>query len=240
MNKNALIYNGKAKQIFATESPKFVIMSYKDDETAYYGVKKSVIPNKGMLNNKISSLIFKYLENNGIYTHFVEQLNDSEQLCRRAKALPLEFIVRNVIAGSLSRRLDIEEGTIPDCTIYEICLKSDELRDPMINRYHVEALGIAKEETLAQIQEIMQKANTLLKDLMKKSHIDLIDLKMEFGFDSEGKLMIIDEISPDTARFWDSESHEHLDRDLFRRDLGDIEVAYKEVLARLENSLQNG
>ena len=240
MKKQTLIYNGKSKQIFATESQNFIIVTYKDDETAYFGVKKSVIPNKGNLNNKISALIFKYLENNGIHTHFVEQLDESEQLCRRATTLPLEFIVRNVIAGSLSRRLDIEEGTVPEQPIYEICLKSDVLRDPMINRYHVEGLGIANEDTLNQIRNILQKINELLTNLLKKSHIDLIDLKVEFGFDTEGNLMLIDEISPDTARFWDSESHEHLDRDLFRRDLGDVETAYKEVLARLENVLQNG
>ena len=240
MKKQTLIYNGKSKQIFATESQNFVIMTYKDDETAYFGVKKSVIPNKGMLNSKISSLIFQYLERNGIHTHYVEQLDDNEQLCRRATTLPLEFIARNVIAGSLSRRLDIEEGTVPERPIYEICLKSDALRDPMINGYHVVALGLAKEETLTQILKIMQQINSLLTELLKKSHIDLIDFKVEFGFDSEGNLMLIDEISPDTARFWDSESHEHLDRDLFNRDLGDVEIAYKEVLSRLENVLQNG
>lgn len=240
MKKQTLIYNGKSKQIFATESQNFVIMTYKDDETAYFGVKKSMIPNKGMLNSKISSLIFQYLERNGIHTHYVEQLDDNEQLCRRATTLPLEFIARNVIAGSLSRRLDIEEGTVPEQPIYEICLKSDALRDPMINGYHVVALGLAKEETLTQILKIMQQINSLLTELLKKSHIDLIDFKVEFGFDSEGNLMLIDEISPDTARFWDSESHEHLDRDLFSRDLGDVEIAYKEVLSRLENVLQNG
>ncbi|MBO6079978.1 MAG: phosphoribosylaminoimidazolesuccinocarboxamide synthase [Bacteroidales bacterium] len=240
MNQKALLYNGKSKQIFATEGQNFVIMSYKDDETAYYGVKKSTIPNKGALNNKISSLIFEYLEKNGIYTHFVEQLDENKQLCRRATSLPLEFIVRNVIAGTLSRRLDIEEGTVPESTIYEICLKSDILRDPLINHYHVVALGYAKEETLVEIRDTMQKINELLSKLLKSINIDLIDFKVEFGYDTEGKLMLIDEISPDTARFWDSESHEHLDRDLFRRDLGDIESAYKEVLTRLESALKNG
>ena len=170
MKKQTLIYNGKSKQIFATESQNFIIMTYKDDETAYFGVKKSVIPNKGMLNNKISALIFEYLGKNGIYTHFVERLDESEQLCRRATTLPLEFIVRNVIAGSLSRRLDIEEGTVPEQPIYEICLKSDVLRDPMINRYHVEGLGIANEDTLNQIRNILQKINELLTNLLKKSH----------------------------------------------------------------------
>ena len=188
MNRKTLLYNGKSKQIFTTDSPNFVLMAYKDDETAYYGVKKSTIPNKGALNNSISSLIFNYLEQNGIYTHFVEQTGEREQLCRRAKALPLEFIVRNVIAGTLSRRLDIEEGTVPECTIFEICLKSDILRDPLINPYHVKALGICNEETLSQIQNILQKINELLSNLLKSVHIDLIDFKVEFGFDTEGKL----------------------------------------------------
>ena len=238
MNKTSLLYNGKSKQIFSTESQNFVIMSYKDDETAYYGVKKSTIPNKGALNNKISSMIFRFLQENGIHTHFVEWLNDSEQLCRRATVLPLEFIVRNVIAGTLSRRLDIEEGTVPEQTIYEICLKSDVLRDPLINHYHVEALGFTNEATLKKIRENMQKINELLTELLRKVHIDLIDCKMEFGFDSNVELILIDEISPDTARFWDSDTHEKLDSDLFSRDLGDIEVAYKEVLARLQTVLQ--
>jgi len=240
MNKKSLLYNGKSKQIFSTESQNFIIMAYKDDETAYYGVKKSTIPDKGSLNNKISALILQYLNQNGIYTHFVEQLNDSEQLCRRASSLPLEFIVRNVIAGTLARRLDIEEGTVPERTIYEICLKSDILRDPLINHYHVEALGYAKEETLISIRTVMQQVNELLTDLFKKIHIDLIDFKLEFGFDNDGNLMLIDEISPDTARFWDTYSHEKLDKDLFSRDLGDIRVAYSEVLARLETLLQHG
>lgn len=239
MNKASLLYNGKSKQIFATESQNFIIMAYKDDETAYYGVKKSTIPNKGSLNNKISSMIFRFLEENSIHTHFVERLNDNEQLCRRATTLPLEFIVRNVIAGTLSRRLDIEEGTVPEQTIYEICLKSDVLRDPLINHYHVEALGITNEATLQKIRSTMQKINELLTDLFQKIHINLIDFKMEFGFDNEGEVMLIDEISPDTARFWDSDTHEKLDKDLFRRDLGDIEVAYKEVLARLETVLKH-
>lgn len=240
MNKKSLLYNGKSKQIYATESENFVIMSYKDDETAYYGVKKSTIPNKGALNSRISALLFQHLEKNGIRTHFVESLDDNEQLCRRATTLPLEFIVRNVIAGTLSRRLDIEEGTVPQHTIYEICLKSDVLRDPLINHYHVEALGFANEETLLKIRSLMQQINELLTGLLHKIHIDLIDFKVEFGFDTDGNLMLIDEISPDTARFWDSESHERLDKDLFRRDLGDVKAAYAEVLARLETVLQNG
>ena len=167
MNKKSLLYNGKSKQIFATESSEYIIMSFKDDETAYYGVKKATIPNKGILNNKISSLIYQYLKDNGIHTHYVEQLNDSEQLCRRATALPLEFIVRNVIAGTLARRLDIEEGTIPKKTIYEICLKNDALRDPLINHFHVEALGYTDRKTLTEIYEILCKINDLLLNLFK-------------------------------------------------------------------------
>ena len=240
MNKKSLLYNGKSKQIFATESSEYIIMSFKDDETAYYGVKKATIPNKGILNNNISSLIYQYLKDNGIHTHFVEQLNDAEQLCRRATALPLEFIVRNVIAGTLARRLDIEEGTVPKKTIYEICLKNDTLRDPLINHFHAEALGYADKKTLTEIYDILHKINELLLDLFKKIRIDLVDFKVEFGIDTIGRVILIDEISPDTARFWDSESHEKLDCDLFRRDLGNVEVAYKEVLTRLENILCHG
>lgn len=240
MNKKSLIHNGKSKQIFSTESENFVIMSYKDDETAYYGVKKGVIPNKGILNNKISSLLFKYLNDNGIYTHFIDRVSDNEQLCRRAKTIPLEFIVRNVIAGTLSRRLDIEEGFVPKETIYEICLKNDILRDPLINHYHAVAIGYADNQTLIQAKEAATKINSLLSDLFGRVNIKLIDFKLEFGFDNDGKLMLIDEISPDTARFWDSDSFEKLDKDVFRRDLGDVESAYREVLTRLETILNDG
>lgn len=233
MEKRELLYEGKAKQIFATDDPDLVIVSYKDDATAYYGVKKTSIKDKGMLNSQISEIIFTHLAKAGIRTHLVERLDESSLLCRKAKTLPLEFIVRNVIAGSLSRRLDIQEGTVPQSTIYEICLKSDLLRDPMINRFHVMALGYASAEILDEIQIQLQKINTKLISLFKILDIDVIDFKAEFGFDKDGQLMLIDEISPDTARLWDCNTKDCLDSDRFRRDLGEASEAYREVLDRL-------
>lgn len=234
MEKRELLYDGKAKQIFATDDPQYVIMTYKDDTTAYYGVKKSSIKDKGMMNCHISEIIFLYLRKLGIKTHLVKRLDDSSMLCRRVKAIPLEFIVRNVIAGSLSRRLDIQEGTLPQSPIYEICLKSDLLRDPMINRFHVKALGYATDEDLDVILKMMQQVNEALQKLFRLVNIDVVDFKLEFGYDVEGDLILIDEISPDTARFWDSSSKESLDCDRFRRDLGQVEEAYHEVLERLQ------
>lgn len=234
MEKRELLYDGKAKQIFATDDSKYVIMNYKDDASAYYGVKKSSIKDKGMMNCHISEIIFNYLQKCGIKTHLVKRLDDSSMLCRRVKAIPLEFIVRNVIAGSLSRRLDIQEGTLPQSPIYEICLKSDLLRDPMINRFHVKAFGYATDEDLDVILKMMQQVNEALQKLFRLVNIDVVDFKLEFGYDVEGDLILIDEISPDTARFWDSSSKESLDCDRFRRDLGQVEEAYHEVLERLQ------
>lgn len=235
MEKRELLYEGKAKQIFATDDPDLVIVSHKDDATAYYGVKKTSIKDKGMLNSQISEIIFTHLAKAGIRTHLVKRLDESSLLCRKAKALPLEFIVRNVIAGSLSRRLDIQEGTVPQSTIYEICLKSDLLRDPMINRFHVMALGYASAEILDEIQIQLQKINKKLISLFKILDIDVIDFKAEFGFDKDGQLMLIDEISPDTARLWDCNTKNCLDSDRFRRDLGEVTEAYREVLDRLSS-----
>lgn len=233
MDKKELLYDGKAKQIYATDDPNLIIIMFKDDATAYYGVKKSSIHNKGVLNNRISEIIFQRLEEKGIKTHFVKRLDDRNQLCVKAKVIPLEFVVRNVIAGSLARRLDIAEGKIPANAIYEICLKSDYLRDPMINEYHAMALGYATADELKQIHQLTVKINKELKTMFKQVDIDVIDFKVEFGYNKEGELMLIDEISPDTARFWDSISKQKLDKDRFRRDLGKVEEAYKEVLDRL-------
>ncbi len=235
MEKKELLYDGKAKTIFATEDSDYVMMCYKDDAVAYFGVKKSSIKNKGKLNSQISEILFRHLEKAGIPTHFVRRADDSCLLCRRAKPIPLEFIVRNVIAGSLSRRLDIQEGTLPLNTIYEICLKNDALRDPMINRYHVMALGYATAETLDEIQVLLEKVNKKLTSLFKILDVDVIDFKLEFGFDKNGQIMLIDEISPDTARLWDSNTKECLDSDCFRRNLGEVESAYQKVLERLSS-----
>lgn len=239
MEKRELLYDGKAKQIFATDDPKYVIMNYKDDASAYYGVKKSSIKDKGMMNCHISEIIFNYLQKCGIKTHLVKCIDDNNMLCRRVKAIPLEFIVRNLIAGSLARRLDIQEGTMPQSPIYEICLKSDLLRDPMINRFHVKALGYATDETLDAILKMLKQVNEALQKLFRQVDIDVVDFKLEFGFDNDGELILIDEISPDTARFWDSNSKEILDSDRFRRDLGQVEEAYHEVLDRLQKLTSN-
>jgi len=234
MEKKELLYDGKAKQIYATEDPNLVIIMYKDDATAYYGVKKSSIKNKGILNNRISEIIYTNLGKRGIKTHFVERLDDRNQLCVKVKVMPLEFVVRNVIAGSLARRLDVEEGTMPANPIYEICLKSDYLRDPLINEYHAMALGYATQEELDTIHQLSVQINQALIKMFKKVDIDVIDFKLEFGYDVNGNLLLVDEISPDTARFWDTNSKQKLDKDRFRRDLGKVEEAYQEVLDRLE------
>lgn len=234
MEKKELLYDGKAKQIYATEDPNLVIIMYKDDATAYYGVKKSSIKNKGILNNRISEIIYTNLGGKGIKTHFVKRLDDRNQLCIKAKVLPLEFVVRNVIAGFLARRLDVEEGTIPANPIYEICLKSDYLRDPLINEYHAMALGYATQAELDTIHTLEVRINQELVAMFKKVDIDVIDFKLEFGYDDVGNLLLVDEISPDTARFWDTNSKQKLDKDRFRRDLGKVEEAYQEVLDRLE------
>lgn len=233
MDKRDLLYDGKAKQVYATDDPNLIVIMFKDDATAYFGVKKSSIHNKGVLNNRISEIIFRKLAENGIPTHFVKRLDDRNQLCVKTDVIPLEFVVRNVIAGSLARRLDLEEGILPSQPIYEICLKNDLLRDPLINQYHAVGLGYAKKEDLDQIRVLMEKINHVLIDMFKKVDIDVVDFKCEFGHDAGGNLILVDEISPDSARFWDSESKQRLDKDRFRRDMGKVEEAYKEVLKRL-------
>ena len=233
MEKQDFFYEGKAKQLYTTDDPNLIIIFYKDDATAYNGVKRSSIRNKGILNNKITELIYIYLERKGIKTHFVKRLNDHTQLCKKLDTIPLEFITRNVIAGSLSRRLDIEEGTIPPVTIYELCYKNDQLRDPFINETHALALGIITEEELKKAMTLCKEINKLLIDLFDKIGIIVVDFKIEFGRDQEGNIVLADEISPDTARFWDKETKKKLDKDRFRKNLGQIEEAYQEVLDRL-------
>ncbi|MDL2308855.1 phosphoribosylaminoimidazolesuccinocarboxamide synthase [Bacteroidales bacterium OttesenSCG-928-B11] len=236
MEKREFLYDGKAKQLYATDDPNLVIMLYKDDASAYNGVKKSSIKNKGVLNNRISELIFMQLEKNGVRTHFVKRLDDSNQLCKKLDIIPLEFIVRNVVAGSLARRLDIEEGFVPANTIYEICYKNDELRDPFINETHAMAMNLVTREELDHITDLAKKINKLMIDMFDKVGITVVDFKMEFGRDSEGNILLADEISPDSARFWDSKTKNKLDKDRFRRDMGKVEEAYREVLERLSNN----
>ena len=233
MEKRTFLFDGKAKQLYATDDPSLVVILYKDDVSAYNGVKKSLIQNKGVLNNKISEIIYKTLEKNGLKTHFVQRLDDRSQLCKKITVFPLEFIVRNVIAGSLARRLDLEEGIRPKNTIFEICLKSDFLNDPLINEHHAVALNIISYEELQQIFQLSLKINEVVSQLFDNAGIDVIDMKLEFGYDEHHNLLLADEISPDTARFWDKETKNKLDRDRFKRDMGKIEESYNEILKRL-------
>ena len=233
--KKEMIYEGKAKKVYATDDPEQIIVYYKDDATAFNGEKKGSIKDKGVMNNEITSLLFKMLEKQGVKTHFIEKLNDREQLCQKVKIFPLEVIVRNLIAGSMAKRLGIEEGTVPPNTIFEICYKNDEYGDPLINDHHAVALKLATYDELKYIYEVTSKVNNLLKEALDKIGITLVDFKVEFGKNSKGEILLADEITPDTCRFWDKETGKKLDKDRFRRDLGSIEEAYIEVLNRLNN-----
>jgi phosphoribosylaminoimidazole-succinocarboxamide synthase len=230
--KREFIYEGKAKQIFSTDDENMVIIHYKDDATAGNGAKKGTIVNKGVINNKITGKIFKVLEENGIKTHLVEILNDRDQLCQKVTIFPLEVTVRNIIAGSMSKRLGIAEGTIPPETIYEIGYKNDDLGDPLINDYHAYVLGVKKEE-LKTIYTMTEKINQILIKIFDEIGIKLVDFKIEFGKNSVGEIILADEITPDTCRLWDKETGAKLDKDRFRRDMGNIEEAYIEVAKRL-------
>ena len=232
-----MLYEGKAKQVFATDEPDKVIIHYKDAATAGNGAKKADIDNKGVLNNHITTMIFKKLKEAGIPTHYIETLNERDQLCKRVDIVPLEVIVRNVIAGSMAKRLGIEEGTVPPNTIFEICYKEDALGDPLINDHHAVAIGAASYEDLEKIYKIAADVNDTLKKLFAEVGIRLIDFKIEIGRDSEGNLILADEISPDTCRFWDAKTNEKLDKDRFRRDMGKVIEAYEEINKRLGESL---
>lgn len=228
-----MLYEGKAKQIFETDNPEQIIMHYKDDATAGNGAKKGTIENKGVLNNKISNMIYRHLEKNGVKTHLIKVLNERDQLCRKVTILPLEVIVRNVIAGSAAARYKIEEGTEIKAPIFEICWKDDDLGDPLINDYHAIAFGLATREELDVIYAQTALINEIMIAMWKEMGIRLIDFKIEFGRTSDGEILLADEISPDTCRLWDSETNEKLDKDRFRRDMGNIEEAYEEIFARL-------
>ena len=236
MEKLEMMYEGKAKKIYATENAEEVIVYYKDDATAFNGEKKDQINNKGILNNAITSMIFEMLNENGIKTHFVKKLNDREQLCKKVEIVPLEVIVRNVAAGSMAKRLGLEEGYKLKTTVFEFSYKDDELGDPLINSYHAVAIGAATFEEIKTILDMTAKINDLLKEFFSKLNINLIDFKIEFGKLPNGEIVLADEISPDTCRFWDATTGEKLDKDRFRRDLGSVMEAYEEVLRRLEDA----
>lgn len=233
LEKTVQLYEGKAKKVFATADPDYCIVSYKDDATAFNGLKKGTIVGKGVINNRVTNFLMGLLEKNGIPTHFVKELNDRETLVKHVKIVPLEVIVRNIAAGSLAKRLGLPEGTKMSRTVLEFCYKCDELGDPMVNNYHILAMNYATEDELKLIEKYSMKINEVLSEYLKKSNIELIDFKLEFGKTSDGTIVLADEISPDTCRFWDSVSGEKLDKDRFRRDLGGVEDAYKEILKRL-------
>lgn len=235
MEQKEMLYEGKAKQVFATDEADKVIIHYKDDATAFNNLKHATIEKKGHLNNEITTMIFNELKKAGIPTHHIETLNDRDQLCLKVKIFPLEVIVRNVIAGSMAKRLGIEEGTEAPNTIFEICYKDDALGDPLINDHHAVALGAATYDELAEIYSLTGRINEELKKMFSKIGIRLIDFKIEFGKTADGRIVLADEISPDTCRLWDAETNKKLDKDRFRRDLGDVIEAYEEIDARLNN-----
>ena len=234
MEKLELLHEGKSKQLYSSNDENKIIIHYKDDTTAFNGIKKAKIASKGILNNEISSIIFTKLNELGIPTHFLKKLNDRDCLCKKATIIPLEVVVRNVVAGSMSKRLNIEEGTIPPNTIKEIDYKSDTLGNPLINDDHAVALGICSYDDLKEIYSITDKVNSKLKKMFDSVGIILVDFKLEFGRDEEGHIILTDEISPDTCRLWDKESLKKLDKDRFRRDLGKVLEAYEEILKRLK------
>jgi len=233
MEKRELVYEGKAKQVYLTDDPTKVIIHHKDDASAFNGVKRSSIANKGVLNNSISTKLMTMLGAEGIPTHLIEKLNDRDQLCERVDIYPLEVIVRNTIAGSMAARLGIEEGTIPPNTIYELCYKNDAYGDPLINEDHAVALGLSSYEELARIKELTLAIDQMLIKYFASQGINLVDFKLEFGRTQDGRIVLADEISPDSCRLWDMETGEKLDKDRFRRDLGGIEEAYVEILNRV-------
>ncbi|WP_411168491.1 phosphoribosylaminoimidazolesuccinocarboxamide synthase [Clostridium sp. MB05] len=233
MEKLEMMYEGKAKKIYATDKADEVIVYYKDDATAFNGEKKGQIEDKGALNNAITSMIFEMLKNNGIKTHFIEKLNEREQLCKKVEIVPLEVIVRNVAAGSMAKRLGLNEGFELKTTVFELSYKDDSLGDPLINDYHAVGIGATTFEELNKIYEVTAKINDLLKEFFIKQNIRLIDFKLEFGR-YNGEILLADEISPDTCRFWDATTGEKLDKDRFRRDLGNVKDAYVEILNRIK------
>jgi phosphoribosylaminoimidazole-succinocarboxamide synthase len=233
MKKMEQMYEGKAKKVFATDDADCCIVSYKDDATAFNGQKKGTIVGKGVVNNRMTNHLMKMLEEKGIPTHFVEELNDRETLVKKVKIVPLEVVVRNIAAGSLAKRLGLPEGHKMKKTVLEFSYKDDELGDPMVNEYHIFAMEFATKDELKTISDYALRINEILREYLAKANIILVDFKLEFGKTSDGTIVLADEISPDTCRFWDSSSGEKLDKDRFRRDLGGVEDAYQEVYRRL-------
>ena len=234
MNKVELLYEGKAKKVYTTEDPEQLIVSYKDDATAFNGLKKGTIAGKGVINNQMSNLLMQLLEKNGVPTHFVEELNERETVVRRVKIVPLEVIIRNISAGSFSKRYGVEEGIVFAEPTVEFSYKNDDLGDPLLNSYHALALGLVTKEEIGTIEKYAFRVNEVLKAFWKECGVTLVDFKVEFGRLADGTIILADEISPDTCRLWDSETGKKLDKDRFRRDLGGVEDAYQEIMGRLK------
>lgn len=233
MTKGQLLYEGKAKRLYETEQEDILFVEYKNSATAFNGEKKAEINGKGILNNRISAIIFEKLETNGIDSHFVRRISDHEQLVRKVDIIPIEVVVRNIAAGSLAKRLGVEEGTPLKRTIVEFYYKDDELGDPIINNDHIDILGIASKEETATLYEMGLKVNRVLQPIFEEVGVILVDFKLEFGRDKDGNVLLADEISPDTCRLWDAKTKQKLDKDVFRRDLGNLTDVYEIILARL-------
>ena len=233
MEKKEQLYEGKAKKVFATDDPTLVIVSYKDDATALDGLKKGTILGKGAVNNRMSDFLFSLLEKEGIPTHFVKELNDREALVRKVSIVPLEVIIRNISAGSFAKRYGVEEGIVFSEPTIEFSYKNDALHDPLLNSYHALALGLATKEEIETIKTMAFRVNEILKAYFLKLNVRLVDFKLEFGRLPDGKIVLADEISPDTCRFWDATTGEKLDKDRFRRDMGGVEDAYREMMKRV-------
>ncbi|MBQ3888565.1 MAG: phosphoribosylaminoimidazolesuccinocarboxamide synthase [Clostridia bacterium] len=233
MEKREQLYEGKAKKVYATDDPNMVIVSYKDDATALDGLKKGTIAGKGVVNNRMSNFLMQLLEKNGVKTHFVEELSDRETVVKKVSIVPLEVIIRNVSAGHFAQRYGVEEGIVFDEPTIEFSYKNDDLHDPLLNAYHALALKLATREEIDEIKSMAFRVNDVLKAFFKSLNVNLIDFKLEFGRTADGTIILADEISPDTCRFWDATTGEKLDKDRFRRDMGGVEDAYKEMMSRV-------
>ena len=233
MEKTTQMYEGKAKKVFATSDPDLVIVSYKDDATALDGLKKGTITGKGVINNRMSNYLCRLLEKHGVPTHFVEELNDRETVVKKVSIVPLEVIIRNISAGSFAKRYGVEEGIVFAEPTIEFSYKNDDLHDPLINSYHALALGLATKKEIEEIEAMAFKINDILKEYFLSLNVKLVDFKLEFGRLKDGTIVLADEISPDTCRFWDADTNEKLDKDRFRRDMGGVEDAYNEMMKRV-------
>ncbi|MBQ3869650.1 MAG: phosphoribosylaminoimidazolesuccinocarboxamide synthase [Clostridia bacterium] len=233
MEKKELLYEGKAKKVYKTDDEDLLIVSYKDDATALDGLKKGTITGKGAINNRMSNYLMRLLEKNGVHTHFVKELSDRDTVVKKVSIVPLEVIIRNISAGHFAQRYGVKEGIVFAEPTIEFSYKNDDLHDPLLNSYHAIALGLATKEEIELIKNMSFKVNTVLKEYFLSRNVTLVDFKLEFGKTKDGQIILADEISPDTCRFWDARTGEKLDKDRFRRDMGGVEEAYNEMMRRV-------